>query len=279
MTSYVSVSTAAYDGYGFHTILASLARCGVRHVEFAFIDGYVEAFTDSDFTDAFANDLRSEMHRYGQECRYFSGHIDLGGEDAAARLEARCRFAASLGASFVITNAAICERSDVFFRQADTLGAIAKQYGVRILLENPGNGVPNVLDHAGDVEGLLERLDRDAFGINYDVGNLLSHCRDREPVSDARKAMTVADHFHLKPCTRTTDGIDFVSFGKGDIDDSEVAAELVRQGKPFSLELPFRLHRDVNAQPYRDKQPLPLEKIESYVSSSLEELNFTTENS
>ncbi|MDI5891828.1 sugar phosphate isomerase/epimerase family protein [Halomonas rhizosphaerae] len=278
MKSYVSVSTAAYDGYGFHTILPSLARCGVRHVEFAFIDGYVEAFTDSDFTDTFANDLKSEMQRHGQECRYFSGHIDLGGEDATVRLEARCRFAASLGASFVITNAASRDRGDAFFRQADTLAAIAKQYGVRILLENPGNRVPNVLDHAGDVAGLLERVDRDAFGINYDVGNLLSHCPEREPLGDVRAAMSIADHFHLKPCIRTPDGIDFVPFGKGDVDDAEVATELLIQGKPFSLELPFRLHRDASAQPWRDELPLPLEMIESCVSRSLEELDFLTEN-
>ncbi|SFU74752.1 sugar phosphate isomerase/epimerase family protein [Halomonas korlensis] len=272
MTGYVSVSTAAYDGYGFDTILASLSRCGVHQVEFAFIDGYVEAFTDSDFTNVFADDLNNEMRRHGQECRYFSGHIDLGGSDAAARLEARCRFAAALGASYVITNAATRDRSDAFFRQADTLAAIACQFGVRILLENPGNGVPNVLDHASDVTALLERLDNDAFGINYDVGNIVSHCPGRTPLSDALAATSIADHFHIKPCIRTAEGIDFVAFGEGDVDDVKVATELLRQGKPFSLELPFRLHRDTGAQPWRDEQPLSLEVIESRLTHSLKEL-------
>ncbi|NYS59693.1 sugar phosphate isomerase/epimerase family protein [Vreelandella salicampi] len=272
MNSYVSVSTAAYDGYGFHTILPSLARCGVKNVEFAFIDGYVEAFTDGDFTEAFASALKDEMRQYGQECRYFSGHIDLGMENAAARLEARCRFAASLGASFVITNAATCERAGTFFRQADTLAAIARDHGIRILLENPGNGVPNVLDHAGDAYGLLERLDSQAFGINYDIGNLLAHCPGREPLGDAREAMRIADHFHLKPCTRRGDGIDFVALGEGYIDDAALASELLHQGMPLSLELPFRLHRDANAQPWRDEQPLPLDVIESRICRSLEEL-------
>ena len=120
MTSYVSVSTAAYDGYGFDVILPSLGYLGVQCVEFAFIDGYVEAFTDSNFTIAFANDLKSEMQRHGQESRYFSGHIDLGSEDAAARLEARCCFAAYLGASFVITNAATQDRGDTFSSKQTT---------------------------------------------------------------------------------------------------------------------------------------------------------------
>lgn len=276
--SYVSVSTAAYDGYEFGTILSSMARCGVQNIEFAFIDGYVEAFTDSDFTEAFANELKSEMHRHGQQCRYFSGHIDLGLENAAERLKARCRFAASLGASYVITNAATRDRAGTFFRQSGTLAAIAREHGIRILLENPGNGVPNLFDHAGDAQGLLARLDDHTFGINYDIGNLLAHCPKREPLRDARQAMALADHLHIKPCTRRNGGIDFVTFGEGDVDDSTLASELLRQGKPFSLELPFRLHRDRNAQPWRDEQPLPLDVIESHISRSLEELAFVTEN-
>lgn len=277
VTSYVSVSTAAYDGYGFDRILRSLARCGVRHVEFAFIEGYVQAFTDTDFTNHFANELKMQMKRQGQECRYFSGHIDLGGEDATERLEARCRFAADLGASYVITNAATLERSDPFFRKVDAFASIARKYDVRILLENPGNGVPNLFDHAGDAPDLLKRLDRHAFGINYDVGNLLSHCPDRDLVSDAYQAMNIADHFHLKPCIRALNGIDFVSLGEGSVSDFEVAAELLRKKKPFSLELPFRLHRDANAQPWRDAEPVPLELIESRVGGSLAELSLLSE--
>lgn len=273
MPSFISVSTAAYDGYDFDVILPSLARCGIRNVEFAFIDGYVEVFTDSDFTAAFAAELKSEMQRHGQQCRYFSGHIDLGIENAAARLEARCRFAASLGASFVITNAATRERAGTFFAQADTLAAIAENYGLRILLENPGNGVPNLLDHASDALRLLERLDSQAFGINYDIGNLLAHRPAREPLEDARAAMNIADHFHLKPCARREGGIDFVPLGAGDVNDTALALELLRQNKPFSLELPFRLHRDANAQPWRDEQPLPLDVIESRISCSLMELS------
>ncbi|MBP5981737.1 MAG: TIM barrel protein [Halomonas sp.] len=276
-TSFISVSTAAFDGYGFDVILPSLARCGVKNVEFAFIDGYVEAFTDSDFTQSFANDLNSEMHRHGQQCRYFSGHIDLGLENAAARLEARCRFAAWLGAEFIITNAAVREYERTFFKQADTLAAIARDHGVRILLENPGNGVPNLFDSASDAQALLERLGDDAFGINYDMGNLLSHSPHQNALDDAGAAMSITDHYHLKPCVRHGDGIDFVSFGAGDTEDAALARALLDQGKPFSLELPFRLHRDARAQPWRDEQPVALERIESLILRSLEELALLTQ--
>lgn len=277
-TSFISVSTAAFDGYGFDVILPSLARCGVKNVEFAFIDGYVEAFTDSDFTQSFAHDLKSEMRSHGQQCRYFSGHIDLGLENAAARLETRCRFAAWLGAEFIITNAAVREYEHTFFKQADTLAAIARDQGVRILLENPGNGVPNVFNSASDAQMLLERLGDDVFGINYDMGNLLSHAPQLNALDDALTALPLAAHVHLKPCLRQAEGIDFVSFGDGDTDDAALARALLEQGKPFSLELPFRLHRDAGAQPWRDEHPLELDRIESLIVSSLKELALLTQD-
>lgn len=57
------------------------------------------------------------------------------------------------------------------------------------------------------------------------------------------------------------------------MNDTALALELLRQNKPFSLELPFRLHRDANAQPWRDEQPLRLDVIESRISCSLMELS------
>ena len=56
------------------------------------------------------------------------------------------------------------------------------------------------------------------------------------------------------------------------MNDTALVAELLRKNKPFSLELPFRLHRDANAQPWRDEQPLPLDVIEWRISRSLMEL-------
>lgn len=264
-----SVSTAAYDGYGFDRILPSLASCGVKQIEFAFIDGYVEAFSDTDLTLALAEDLRREMQIHDQYCRYFSGHIDLGLDNAPGRLEARCRFAAALGAGHVITNAAALANREVFFRQAGRLGDIARDSGVRILLENPGNAEPNLLDNAGDILPLLEALDDDVFGINFDLGNLLSHQPALSPESQFAAALETTDHFHIKPCRRVEAGYDFTPLGEGDIDDAGVIARLLAVGRPFSLELPFRLHRDRDAQPWRDPARLSLDFIEEKIRRSL----------
>ena len=80
------------------------------------------------------------------------------------------------------------------------------------------------------------------------------------------------DETNKTPAHQFEDGIDFVPLGAGDVNDTALVAELLRKNKPFSLELPFRLHRDANAQPWRDEQPLPLDVIEWRISRSLMEL-------
>ncbi|QEM83145.2 sugar phosphate isomerase/epimerase family protein [Halomonas binhaiensis] len=270
MPSYVSVSTAAYDGYAFEEIFPSLARCGVRQVEVAFIEGYVEAFTDDDLSVAYARELQAEMRRHDQECRYFSGHIDLGERNACQRLEARCRFAAELGARYVITNAASMASSDTFLAQADQLAAIARAHGIRILLENPGNRVANLIDNSSDLRPMIQRLASESFGINFDVGNLLSHCPDLDPLTDSLAAISDVDHFHIKSCSRVKDGIVFTSLGMGDIDEAPLVKELFSRSIPFSLELPFRLRRDADAQPWRLDFCVPMSEIEDKIKHSIE---------
>ncbi|GGX98174.1 hypothetical protein GCM10007160_27090 [Litchfieldella qijiaojingensis] len=271
--SYMSVSTAAYDGYGFPEIFPSLARCGVKQVEVAFIEGYVEAFSDDDLTTAYGRELQEEMRRNDQECRYFSGHIDLGESNACQRLEARCRFASALGASFVITNAASLASSEIFLAQADELAAIARHYGMRILLENPGNRVANLFDHSAHIAPMLRKLETPEFGINFDVGNLLSHCPDIDPLADALAAVSWGDHFHIKSCSKVAEGIVFTPLGRGDIDEAPLLRELMKEGIPFSLELPFRLCRDRDAQPWRLDSAVPMKEIEENIIRSIRWIN------
>jgi sugar phosphate isomerase/epimerase len=273
LTSYMSVSTAAYDGYGFHEIFPSLARCGVKQVEVAFIEGYVEAFSDDDLTTTYGRELQEEMRRNGQECRYFSGHIDLGESNACQRLEARCRFSSALGASYVITNAASIVSSKTFLAQANDLAAIARHYGMRILLENPGNRVPNLIDHSAHIAAVLGKLQAPEFGINFDMGNLLSHCPDLDPLADALAAVPLGDHFHIKSCAKVDEGIAFTPLGEGDVDEAPLIRKLKKEGIPFSLELPFRLRRDRDAKPWRLESTVPMKEIEENIIRSIGRVN------
>ncbi|QEL12318.1 sugar phosphate isomerase/epimerase family protein [Kushneria phosphatilytica] len=266
----LSVSTAAWDGYELPEALASMARLGITGVEIAYIRGYVNEFTDSDLNTALARELRHEMARHGQHCRVLSAHIDLGEPGALESFAVRVRFAAELGADYLITNAASRAGSDRFFANADAMADLAREAGVRVCLENPGDGSDNLLDRAADLPAVLERLDRAVFGINYDPGNLVSHRPALEPVEDALEAVALSDHFHLKAVHRDTEGYRFAPMGQGDIDYVPILAAIAKRRLPFSLELPFRLRRDSHAQPWKGSAPLALETIEQGVTDSLQ---------
>jgi len=79
----VSVSTVAYDGYPLSEAFQSISRIGARYVESAFIQGYMGAFGEELFTDAYARELRRRMQDAGLCCHAFSSHLDLGAEGAA----------------------------------------------------------------------------------------------------------------------------------------------------------------------------------------------------
>ncbi|REC95351.1 sugar phosphate isomerase/epimerase family protein [Kushneria indalinina] len=265
----MAVSTAAWDGYDWPDVFASMARLNIADVELAFIKGYVNEFTDADLNTELAEKLRELMAQHGQRCTVLSAHIDLGEPGAAESMAVRIRFAAALGARYLISNAASLAGRDNFEQGLDHMMAAAREAGIKLLFENPGDGSDNLINQASELPGLLERLDTSATGINYDPGNLISHRPALSPVEDALEAIPLSDHLHLKAVSRQSGGYHFDALGTGDIDYAPIVAALAARGLPFSLELPFRLRRDENAQPDKRPEPLPLEEIENGVAESL----------
>lgn len=266
----MAVSTAAWDGYDWPEVFASMARLGIGDIELAFIKGYVSEFGDGDLDEALADELLSLMARHGQRCTVLSAHLDPGAPGGIESMAVRIRFARALGATYLITNAADVATSERFEAGLSDMMASARQAGVKLLFENPGNGGDNLINRAADLPALLARLDRSAAGINYDPGNLISHRPALPPVADALEAIALSDHLHLKAVGRDARGYGFGALGTGDIDYAPIVAALARRGLPFSLELPFRLRRDANAQPVKRDDPLSLVEIERGVSASLE---------
>ncbi|SPJ32031.1 sugar phosphate isomerase/epimerase family protein [Kushneria phyllosphaerae] len=265
----MSVSTAAWDGYDWPDVFASMARLNIGDVEVAFIKGYVNEFTDDDLNDELAHELRTLMARHGQRCTVLSAHIDLGEAGAAESMAVRIRFAAALGARYLISNAASQAGRDHFEQGLDHMMSSAREAGVKLLFENPGDGSNNLINQASELSTLLARLDASAAGINYDPGNLISHCPALSPLDDALQAIPQSDHLHLKAVSRGHDGYHFGALGTGDIDYAPIVEALAARRLPFSLELPFRLRRDEHAQPNKQAEPLPLEEIERDVAASL----------
>ncbi len=261
----VSVSAAPYDGHAFPRMLDSMARCGVHHVEPAFIVGYTEPFDETTFGAANARQYRAWLDASGLECHAFSSHIDLGRADAVTVFTGRMDFAAALGAKVINTNAAVRTSRDRFMANIEPLADHAVSLGMVIGLENPGNGEDNLMNDAAEGLALVASIDLPSVRLNYDPGNTVSHRPGQIDASaDAVAALPGCAHFHLKDVRRDAEGWSFTVPGQGDLDcDTIMRALASRPALPFAVELPMRMRRRGDAQPVRRPEPIPLPAIEA----------------
>lgn len=267
----ISISAAPYDGYAFPRALDSMARCGVRHVEPAFIVGYTEPFDEATFSPAGARQHRAWLDASGLRCHALSSHIDLGRADAMEVFTGRMEFAAALGARVINTNAATRGNEARFMANIGRLADRAASLGLVIGLENPGNGEDNLMNDAAEGLALIDMLALPSVRLNYDPGNTVSHRPGRiDAAADAIRALPGCAHFHLKDVRQDASGWQFTVPGQGSIDcDAIMDALTARPHLPFAVELPLRMRRRPDAQPMRAPEPVPLPVIEAAVRDCL----------
>ena len=267
----VSISGAPYDGYEPSRMLESLAYIGATHVEPAFIVGYTEPFDESAFTPAQAQQWLRWLAGSGMACRAFSSHIDLGRDDAVEVFRGRMDFARALGAEVINTNAAARRLKKSFFANIDVLARHAESIGLKIGLENPGDGSDNLLNTASDAAALLAEIGHPMVGLNYDAGNTISHRPGVVvPADDAVKALPLCVHTHIKDVRSDASGYFFTPLGKGHIDCAQILRAIAQSDIHLSIEIPLRLHRLPNAQPSRSPYRVPLADIESVLKPALD---------
>ena len=266
----ISVSAAPYDGHAMATMLESLARCGITHVEPAYIVGYTEPFDETAFTDAAAATWASALAASGLSCFALSAHIDLGTEDVTSVFLRRMDFARAIGASVINTNASLRSRATQFQKNIEALARHGQDIGLQIGLENPGNGEDNLFNVAADGHDLMMRLALPGIGLNFDPANLASHRPDADVTANSLASLPDCLHFHLKDVRRSADGWRFTPLGQGDLDLPTILAALATYATlPVSVELPLRLRRGPDAQPIRAPHPLPIAEIEAAIRESL----------
>jgi sugar phosphate isomerase/epimerase len=270
MKPILSISTVAFDGYSFETAFEEIAALGAKYVEVAFIQGYTDPFTEDYFNESNARAITGLLSRYGLGCFAFSSHINLADDGAQVIFEKRMRFARMIGASLIISNAAPVPQSKVFFRNIRNLALFAQRMELTIGLENPGDGVPNLLDTGREAESLLRSIGSDRVRVNYDFGNLVSHKFGTvNPSEDYKAAIKVTSHFHLKDVRQGEQpGWVFTEIGKGSIGYGPILHSLAELDIPMSLEIPLRLHRAPNSRGVRAAQPVPLARIRQVLSDS-----------
>jgi len=273
----ISVSSVPYDGYEFPRALESLAACGVKYVEPAFIIGYSGPIDDSDFTAQKARQYASWLRDNGIACYAFSAHnIQFDRADVVDIYRGRMDFAAGMGARIINVTAARRIDSEQYFSNIDVIARHAEQLGMVIGLENPGDGSDNLINTAQDGIELLRTLGHDCIRLNYDAGNTISHrpCQQLggvDPVIDALLAMPYCGHIHIKDVHVGTDGCYFFTpIGKGDIDCATIVHAVAKTNLNLTIEMPLRLHRLSNRQPQRRSEPLPLAELEAAIRTSLQ---------
>lgn len=273
MLDKLILSTAAYDGYGLDETLEAIAELGISNVEIAFIHGYTEPFTEDHFNKDNALMTVNLLQKYGLKCPSFSSHMDLSAPGIVQVLRKRMSFAKAIGADTIITNAAPVAKADIFYKNIKELAAYAEEIDLMIGLENPGDGVQNVLHQGSNGEEVITKIGSPNVGVNYDFGNLLSHCFEKvRPETDYLECAKQTVHYHLKDVIEDDNGWAFTPIGQGSIDYATILKEISQRDEyvPVSLEFPVRLRRDKNAQPIREENKIPMDKIQNVLNQSID---------
>lgn len=272
MSEILSISTSAYDGYDFPTILKEISQLGASYVELAFIQGYMDPFDEDYFSEMNAKMIQGLLSDTGLSCFAFSAHMDLAGKGAVDIFEKRMVFAKTVGAKIIITNAAPRSQEKEFIQNIVALADIAKSLDMIIALENPGDGKENVVNSGETGASFIRQIASDWVKLNYDFGNLLSHLFEKvRPEEDYKYALPYSAHLHLKDVRSYEQGWFFTEIGKGSIDYRSILKNLKseNQSLPLSLEVPLRLTRAPDASPRRQASPVPLDEIRRVLQGSI----------
>jgi sugar phosphate isomerase/epimerase len=109
-------------------------------------------------------------------------------------------------------------------------------------------------------------------GVNYDFGNLVSHCFEKvRPEEDYLACRDTIVHYHIKDVKADDWGWHFTPIGAGAIDYASILADIAKNepDTPVSLEIPLRLRRDTKAQPSRLATTIPLTEVEAVLKESI----------
>ena len=272
MNNPLLISTAAYDGYDLATAFKEISALGVDLVEIAFIQGYTDPFTEDYFKTENAEQILSLLAEFSLKCLSFSSHVDLSQAGIVDIFKNRMAFARRVGSTYIVTNAAPLRNKRLFMQNIQELGHTAERMQMVIVLENPGDGKANVIDSGKPAARIIEEIGLDSVKINYDFGNLLSHCFEKiRPEEDYKFAVGCTAHYHIKDVASDESGWYFTQIGKGSIDYRNILTELAAlpEPVPISLEIPLRIRRAPDASPRRAPSPVDLKEIRRVMTGSL----------
>lgn len=272
-----SISTVAYSGYRIEQAIDSIASLGVLNIELALIQGAVYDLTESDITPELARWIKSYLDDKQMRCSSLAAHCDLTLENCEQRLITRLEMCKILACKRLVLYAPRGAELGEFVIAASKAIALAKQLGIKILIENVGDTQAYLLNQADDFEPFCRQADNTVFGINFDPGNFLSHRPQLDVLEHSLSSLAFAEHLHLKDLYLEQDVWRCCELGGGAgkyqaLLESAAANEQVPF---FSIESPYALERlvDGSTRFKPREQLLPIAEIEQRLSKSIEFIN------
>ena len=246
----IAVNLLVFKDAPLSKTLNQVIESGLSIVELAYTSGYAVFDENEAFTTQSAKNIRKQLQERGIVCRSVAAHIDLGSPQAVEHFSARLRFASEVGASIVITNTSTKDHRLEFVKNLEVLSHLAKQLGLIIALENPGDGENNIFFNGEAGAAFIQELRNTHIRLNYDFSNALSYSAMKlDPYKDCSHAIPYCSSLHLKDMKRvvtsTSHRWDFCAIGDGD-HDYNVLLKAVKESKkdiPLSLELPLHMYR------------------------------------
>ena len=237
MSKPLAGHTNSYHTYSHDEALQGIAAAGYRAVELSAVPGWTE-HVDLDGDQA---ELRRRLDGYGLEPVSLSAHSDLTTSDGLEHGIKAVRWAAEFGIPIVNTavggHQSADENEAAFLGNIGALADEAERNGITIGLEVHGD----IMASGAITLPLLEKIGRDAVGINYDTANVVYYSGDTA-VEDLPKVVDKLVHVHLKE-TRGGKGVwNFGAIGTGDVDWPAVVQILRDAGYdgPCSVEIEFQ---------------------------------------
>ncbi len=171
-------------------------------------------------------------------------------------LRRRIDFAQQLGALNVISDATrqLEVDADQWRKLVNVLrylGDYAADRGVRIALETHGG-----LTRNGSLAlKLLQAVDHQAIGLNYDTGNIYYYNDDLDPSDDVRQVADRVVQVHLKDTAGGKGEWEFCALGDGRVNFPVIIDQLRAAGfhGPYSLELEGRRGEDFNREQHLER--------------------------
>lgn len=253
----LGVNTACYDGYDLSIALENISKLGFKFVEIAAISGFTEHVIPEKMSPSDFKQVKKLMIKRNLSSKSFSGHFDLGQENAIEIFKRRIDFAEYIRANIVNTFTTDSKNYEVFRKNLDVLALYANKKGIRIGLETDAG----LIYTGSEGAALLEKLNGyPIVGINYDPGNVIFFKPDVLPEKDVEFVGGNLIHVHLKDIAKRDHEWYFPGLGKGIINFPAFISKLVEMNfrGPMSLELELNMSgsRDFVVGP-----PRPLEEI------------------